>query len=441
MPRSLDARFVWLLSFLSAVLASCRTTDVAHTPAPAPVVAPPPQREVFGPAIGGVVVSASGEPIVGASVAALPALDARATSDVTDEFGRFLIELSTAGSHDLRVLADGFVAYEERKRLASYSGAHAAGERDVRIELRRLSRVAFRVLDDSTDRPIAGLDLRLLWKPVDGVQRYGGEIEHRGLSMLGGAFTCDVDPTTQCYSIRAAGYAPQQGAIDFDAPNSNVCTIRLRPAAPVRVRALLEGVPAVGVELVVLRTSYRAKSLETGRDEQWLTEDAGDPGPFGVSESGLPFSFRVATARTEENGVAILRGLRTGEHRFEFWGPNGARASLDPVGIVEAEARELGDVALTPGAVLRGRVSLADGSDPATLSLRASAWGRETSAPVAADGSFTLTGLCAGRVRLWFVREPGAPSVAWTRTIELAPGEDKSIEIGLPSNDADEQHR
>jgi len=99
--------------------------------------------------------------------------------------------------------------------------------------------------------------------------------------------------------------------------------------------------------------------------------------------------------------------------------------------------------AAPPTAILTGSVLGAQANAPlvgATVVVTDAAGAALTSSPTAADGSFTVTGVPAGRQKLTIATEGGSFDVV--TPIVLAPGETKSVRVALRrAGDADDKDK
>jgi protocatechuate 3,4-dioxygenase beta subunit len=387
-----------------------RLAGAAARKAGAMVITAKPARSVTGM----VREEKTGQPVAGATVTASMGQGVNVWAD-TDARGQYTITGMPPGRYRLYAGREGFVSGP-----ADYTTADpldlretVSGRKD--FALARLPRVTGRV-EDEERRPVEGALVMLGFKDTPPI--YAEELEDvdAGSVRTGadGSFTLmlpaageDANPFVKDGSVTALqpGYAAAQ--LDRKAAAGGPVTIRLTRGVELKGRVTaLDGAPLAGVAVFAAEDGTFAGTmmpmhmvLAHARGEGWATTDAAGR-----------FSLRV----------------RPAVHHLAFRKPGLAPKIVrghDPRGT------DTLDVALDPAAVVRGRVSRADGGGVPGVTVTAAQEmsSLSTSATTGPDGTFELGDLAPGLYQLTASHEE--LGIQQSRAVE-APAADVQIVLG-----------
>ncbi|MEZ5319495.1 MAG: carboxypeptidase-like regulatory domain-containing protein [Vicinamibacterales bacterium] len=357
---------VTVLWLAAAGASAARQVAVAPGRAPSQPLAQAPATTGTGAITGTVVDQTTGLEIGGALVTLLDRsvtgpLARRPASTLTDRRGRFaFVDLPASNAWTLGVAAAGYLDHPADPdvppgRLGLADGQWRA---DVRLEITPAGSIGGVVTDEAGD-PVVGAWVRLLTRvPVAGTSYLAGgpitRTDDRGAYFIGG-----LQPGTYYVVMPSV-----QAAVPGDADAAAIAGITPAIAAQRSSRGITTPIP---VEHAV-DADPRARLI------------LGDyPVPPGAPRTAYPITFHPGGS-TIESATAIALGA--GEQR------DGADLRLAPVPTVSISGRVDGPAEALAGLTLRllpeSLTALGPGSEAAT-------------ARVAADGTFVLLGVPAGR--------------------------------------------
>lgn len=367
-----------------------RAAAPGHLPATAAAIVPDERRVELtlprGASVRGVVVGPAAQPLAGARVGSMPAmevpmlgdmaaqigLDVLATATeggvVTDAEGRFELSGLEDGSHNVVAALPGYAPGVARKVQP--------GDDAVRIELQPALSIAARVVaaEDGTPLSTFTLELRasmfaLLERPVR-TETFAGTAD--GTAQLG-----DLPPGDFTLAASAEGRA--EATVSVHLPAEAALELRLSRAASVRGR--VQDANGVGIPGALVQRSRG-----------------------GVRDNPL-FAMLLSTAETvrcDDNGAFRLDGLSPGRLQLAasatgFAGGKSARldlaagATIDDVAIVLDHGGSIDGVLKT----VRG-----EAPDEFTVLVQSEATQKTTTVTVAPDGRFRATDLDPGRYQV-----------------------------------------
>jgi carboxypeptidase family protein len=362
---------------------------------------------------GGIVYAPDGKPCAGASI--FCNRDAIATSD---DHGAWRADVSRPVDFDL----DGGLETVPQRDPPFLLAAHKAGigfaEAEVdavsrRVDLHLRGGFSFRgtVIDNDDLRPVGGAELEARVRSIVERVRADGR----------GDFAFPGLPSgTLELSGRAPGH-DSNGAFPFNFERGRDVEITFRLSKAFRLRGQFAPWPAPAVASKSATVVAAPRSPHAGASAPVLTVAVGDDGSFDVS---LPVCPACHVELVAETGTLWQSDLDVNEERHDV---------------------DLGRIELTAMAALTGRVAVPDASVSSALEISAHASGLAALVrPVAADGSFRLLSLRAGRVYAnvslddgWIasLRDASGLSEAerYEAEVELAPGEMRDVGVITPA--------
>jgi len=290
-------------------------------------------------------------------------------------------------------------------------------ERDAR--LRKGAAVAGRVAD-AKGTPVAGARVTAT-----------AFAQNRGMDVSPPSLTAE-DGTYRIENLAAGPVLLKvhaEGCAQADYPANEWQALQQGPA-PEACTATVPDSGEVRKDLVIVRGGAVTGSV-SDRD--------GKPAPgLQVTVSSSKNSVGGGTGTTDAEGKFRLEGVAPGDGlKVSAWGPKSVHGTSDEFSLGESGSVEGIRVTVTPGATIAGRVSRADGGSMADGTLRLVQgvldtdqpwdwdWQRRsaTAQPMAADGTFRIDGLMAGKYTL-IAAAPGAAETL-SPGIEIAAGETK----------------
>ena len=315
---------------------------------------------------------------------------------------------------------DGYLDYPDSRKGAMTSEQLAAGaavERDAR--LRKGAAVAGRVAD-AKGTPVAGARV----VATSFAPQRGMDTSPPALTAEDGSFRIEnLPPGMTLLRVRAEGCA------QADYPNNEWEALQQGPA-PESCSVKIPEEGEARKDLVVVRGGSVSGAV-ADRD--------GKPVPgLQVTVSASKNSVGGGTGTTDAEGKFRLEGVAPGDGlKVSAFGPKSVHGTSDEFSLAEAASADGIRVTVTSGASLAGRLARADGGTLADANLRLVQgaidpdqpwnwdWQKRSagSHPVAADGSFRIDGLMAGKYTL-LGDAPGAAD-ATSAAVEVAAGEAK----------------
>ncbi|MBI4569689.1 MAG: carboxypeptidase regulatory-like domain-containing protein [Planctomycetes bacterium] len=339
-----------------------------------------------GLAVSGVVVNEAGEGIKRANVNVSPeefdaSEDYRYVEATADDDGRFTITGLAVGAYSVSANASGYV----QGHLAGV----AAGGPPIRITLARAGSISGMVLR-SDGSPVEEFDVtasswpsggRVFWPQSDGTSHYPE-----------GKFTVgDIDGGgTYEVVVRAQGYAPgRSGKIDVAKGQAvEGLVLRLTAGGTIVGRVVAPAGQPVGDAVV-------AAFAPGGAAEMWLRERGYVRRLGGRNEAvDLP----PGVARSEADGRFRIPLIEPGRATVHVEAEGYAPWSVSGVVVEEGRETDLGDVRLSAGRCIHGRVTDGDGKPKAGVLVSATTGMFEPGATAATgeDGGFEFAHLPPG---------------------------------------------
>jgi hypothetical protein len=429
-----------LLTF--AALASCVNRANAVDPrVPSPA---PDQLALAAPKIiRGVVVDTKDNPVAGASIEGRWGrfgVDRLAHVE-SDDAGRFELRVDYDVAYYLKVLAHGYVEYDEQ--LWDQCPPHFVGANDVRVVLHEPVLTTFAVLDASTSQPIKRFGVKVIRRVLrdwNGAMLEAEDFaEHAIVEHLDGRFTCEADPARHDVCFEASGYVSPQTPVAHESATSAVQVVRLAKGSKLRGRVLSKGAPVRGAIVSVWQRSLVRFAEKVGgsssefpfeEDDWYYTSD----GPVSPSE----WIDDAKEYRTNAEGRFEASNFAGGEMRVVIVSDTGARRVFDPLAIEVSSDLDLGDIALLDGCSLRGKLLVPPGTSPRDVGLgiwnfgrTTDTWHRNEHATADENGDFYFEFLTAGAQHLIVENKPGVLWSSGEHEYKLSPGEHGEIVIDL----------
>ncbi|MBK7877899.1 MAG: carboxypeptidase regulatory-like domain-containing protein [Planctomycetes bacterium] len=390
------------------------------------------------PSIAGLVVDEAGAPVAKVRVWGWPSRSGQGAGGTTRDDGSFVIHLPQDEPYALGIEnAQGFEPW----------GGHRApettfppGTLDVRIVLKRVDRVRFRVVDDATSEPVTTFALALEDVPEGGrswnrFERVPAPTEHAR-----GEVELPARAGKQEVGVLAPGYAPLQITVAPAAepsaaePSANgsagalpVQTLRLARGGALTGRIVLAGAPLASASLRLDRDTVQLDPTKPPSEDPWLDANLG----HDLGELAGRKQILAASA----DGAFRVDDLAPGTYRLTIDGAKAARRVVGGLRVVAGAPQDLGVIELAAEARVTGRVLVPAGSTPVGLDLRlvekgAMDFGREFEITTA-DGAFAFGGLPGGAYSLTL--GAGAPFVPAdvVREVVLAASGSAEVVIDL----------
>jgi hypothetical protein len=362
-------------------------------------------------------------------------------SEKTGPDGAFVVDGLTPGAHLLDLAGGGWA-------LAGDPPQVDAGDAGVSLVALRPGRIAGRIVDSASGRPVDRFTVRSSpdWTRGGGVFDMGFE--------LGGVEYHDPDGRFVLEGIR-----PGNHVITAKAP------ARVEERMPVTVTSGATTEVTIPLELagiVVGRVLDTAGNPVEGATVTWerIRKDGEPPEEQVVQDIGFAFAvsmdggggagiqirgFGDGPARTDAEGRFRLDGIADGEVRLRVRHDAFRERVEEPVRARKGEETDAGTLVLERGATVRGTVSRAGSQRLMWTSIRLTpaAGGQQRSAQAGAGGAYEVGGLDAGeyRVEVEYMLEPTGPPTDHefvqpktydAGTVRLATDELLPFDIAIP---------
>jgi len=340
----------------------------------------------------GAVTTEDGDPIVDAEVAYAPQGGAPLVTR-TGEDGEYRLEDVPAGaSAYFRVRADGYVPFPDPTAPAQGTGESVREGAEIRrdIVLSAGMRVTVTVLAEEGDRPVEGakVELRMAQMWGGGGQPWRATTGDDGVAEYPG-----IVPGMYLVVITAPGFVQ-----------------RSMPPRPQNVMQSAQAMPeewrlTVSEDLVV---TYH---LATGNSVSGVVRGPGGE-PFAGARVFVTGAQSLTPVFSDEEGkftVDAVPAARRATARASA--PEYTTSASEPFAVPDGEPVKDIEIELTPGGTIRGRLRSSEGLPLEGAYVRyvrgqlnaRNPWGfrqfdRQPKFPVAADGSFEITGVTAGAV-------------------------------------------
>ena len=332
------------------------------------------------PVIAGIVVDEAGNPVRDAWVVGAPHKGGRLVRQAVRADGSFEILLVEPRPYSLQAVHPESVDHPD----GTNQGPYAAGARDVRLVLESREFRDVLVRDAVTRAPVERFRLEEFAlgriEPVPGFSelRRAHALDYSYRMRDGeydeyaqGRATTRVTTTERGFAVTAEGYQPWFGRTSL-ADSSSPLVVELERTRTLTGRAWRAAEPEAGVRVVLTTTEV---------DE-----------PFAVPIPAL----------SQRDGTFELAGVADGAHRLELFTEDGGFLTRDL--LVDGD-RDLGDLSLEAGAIVRGVVTVPEGRDPTELTMELRREGEAAlsatrTTRVDAEGRFEYPPVEPGRYRL-----------------------------------------
>lgn len=378
------------------------------------------------PSISGVVLDESGAPVRGAVLTAR-CLQSVSPPAKSAEDGSFVLWLGAFVPHWIETPpTPEFDAYGQSKGDTTLIEPNTKG---VRVVLHRADQVLFRVVDSATRAPIESFALRI---QREGPSKVGLRDDGPIVARPGGELRTAARPGVSSVHVAAPGYARSESTVTLDAGSNDTQTIALVAAATIRGRATKEGAPVAGITVDVQREAFGAD----GR----VVDSPRFP-PKDVTYDVPVFSSAFPRQTTQADGQFEFTGLVAGTYALTLTDAERAETLVRSVQVAQGRVLDVGDVALVPGAIVRGRLVAPSDESPVGFRVQLSSGSPGDAANAfvfrslrvdAAGGTFEFRGLTAGTYTIDWSR-PDAPDdqTKFTRPgglrFTLAPSETREV--------------
>jgi len=370
----------------------------------APVAAAAPDEVALGY---GRVVDEQGAPISGASLVGWPSTSGELAHGMTEMDGTFTVSLPQDQPYSLECKRDGFEPFGVGERNRTY----APGTKDIRVVMRTAARTRFLVLDARNEAPLERFGITISRElftqpPLAGLSTYrGGEVEL--------AAAAGLDQVV----VHAPGFQVNVGRVTHDTPNEAVQTIRLKPASSVRGRVLRDGGPVAGALVV----------LEQGRPEMRLVDGL----PTVVAGSFHPIEHQRKDARCDGEGRFVCEGVADGMCRVIAEDGRGSICVSPVAELTEGKDHDFGDLNLSPGGVVIGRVILPPRRALAGVEIALDGPIGGGRVRTDATGAFRFDGVRPGKHHVEALERPGQHMASERVRFEIAEGATHELELDL----------
>jgi len=359
------------------------------------------------PTISGVIMDPTGHPVAAAQIRGRPAemgSDGHAQTTSHSD-GRFQLALTTDEPYDLKVECDGFRRWGNELMREN---VHAPGTEDLRIVLERLPQHTFLVLDDVSGEPVDEFGVRVF-------KDNGAKAQQPIFTSVGGWPRIESHPGGRAdiwtevgrdqVLIYAAGYLPSRGEVEPLDQNLNAQVVRLHRGASIQGRVVDGMSHLTGIRI----------QLEYGGDRLGV----------GFRSSNVKTLFT-----TSDNGGRFgFSGLEEGDFRLTLEAPTGAPTLLEFKGLDLPEHRDLGDLQLSQGGRIMGRLSMPDGVSPEGLEVFLDGWQKNRLALADSAGRFHFEDIAAGAHFLELAGRPGELASGDALHFQLEPAESKHLDL------------
>jgi hypothetical protein len=369
-----------------------------------------------GPTLAGVVVDERGAALEGIRIWGWPNRSGKGAGARSKQDGSFSIGLPQTDPYTLEVENQGFESWGGHGSDKVYT----PGTNGIRIELHRLARTKFLVVDAESGSPIERYAIGAAEVRPEDQGGSGMDARLETKDHAGGVSELDAEPGKQAVFVEAKGYVRLQAAVQPDATGAQ--TLKLAHGVSISGRVTHAGKAVAHPALRLQRAFYKTdpSQPDASEDDAWFADGYGyDLSAFLGAERRLD---------GEVDGSFRIGDLASGTWRLEVWGGVAAPHIFKELKLVAQKPMDLGEIALVEGASVRGRVILAAGQSPVGREIRVDDWNHKQTI-TKADGSFLFEGLGAGKHSLTLEHEQGQGGEV--REFELAAGETKEIVLDL----------
>jgi len=295
--------------------------------------------------IRGVLVDEAGQPVYGVHLRAESAPPREYFSATSRADGTFELTVNQDVLHTLSVR--GSPRFEDWGGPAYPAAQVSPGAPELRIALRRRPEILFLVLDDRTSAPIERFGHFLRAKLPPGSSMSISDSAFDEADHPRGELRLPASDAAQEILVCATGYAAQTFDVREDAPGSARQTLRLRPESAVAGRVSLQGAPLAGALAYLCRESLDLDGKPTAEIEfsgQDIRHDVSD------------MVGRMRGVTTDSAGGFHFGGLDSGTYRVLLKGSSTSERWLRGVHVAAGSVTDLGEIRLTVGARIDGRL-------------------------------------------------------------------------------------
>jgi protocatechuate 3,4-dioxygenase beta subunit len=392
-----------------------------------------------GPTLQGRVVDEQRSPVAGAKLRGLPRSSGQGAGGTSAEDGSFTVHLPQDEAYTLSVEHPDYEPYALRSRDHYYE----PGTEGIEIVLAAAAKTIFRVLDADTGSPVERFGLRVLRDNGSRSEIHTGTrlgAPPRADDHPGGEVELAARPGIDKFVLNAPGYLALAGDVEHESPGEAIQVLRIDRGASLRGRAFLDGAP-LSHALVEISQGMFARQRSDG-PSLVSNADAGDlerlrKEALARMREELPseptwqsFGEKQKTTSSDD-GSFSFQTLERGHYRVELRSKSGASLVLAPVVLANQETKDLGDLALTPGATILGRVLVPSGRAPSGLTVYLDESHDRVTQTTDAAGEFRFAGLSEGPHRLVVDEVAGLLVASEPLSVTLGAGETREIMIDL----------
>jgi len=327
-------------------------------------------------------------------------------SATTDIDGGFLIDNVTVGNYSLKTtLEQGAGSPNPRKYTKTINNVPVPSD-DVVVQLGGYGSIAGWVIDADSNESIN--DFEVTAGTGDGWRNTcGGSFRGLGSEFEEGFFLLDkLTPGRYILQVHAKGYG-----------NKTVSNIVVK-----------EGEETEEIEVLL------GKDHEiTGRV---ISKDMEIPIPKVEiklrAKSGGNRSGEI-TAATNAEGAFTLSSVSSGKYRLQISHPDFASKSIDKINVKEESLIDLGDIILSTGAVIEGRV-IDSSSGGAAAYIYISQPGEHKNARTDKDGYYKISGIAPGKVNVHcnVYSSETKTSSSLTKSLKVKDGQSVTVDFEFP---------
>ncbi len=386
------------------------------------------------PTLRGRVLDEQGEPVADARLWGWPRSHGSGAGATSGVDGVFTVHLPQDEPYTLGVEHDGYEPFALDSRKTYYE----PNTEDIEIVLERATTTLFRVIDAERGEPVERFGLEIL-------RNNGSRAKPHVFTSLGappraadhprGEVELDARPGIDAFVLHAPGYRPLQGEIEHESDSDHVQILRVDHGASLRGRALLDGAPLARATVKLSRGSLEKfrttgpvdvshlSAEERARVTERLSRAQVEPLPERTWRS----SGDKWDTSSAEGGTFAFEGLDPGTYRLELRSAGGACCVLVPVPLVPREKKDVGDLVLTPGATILGRVLVPPARSAGGLTVYLDEPRQNVTQTTDASGGFRFTGLSEGEHFLLLDEVPGSTVASEPMSVTLAAGETREV--------------
>lgn len=358
--------------------------DVALVAVAAPETAAAPPPPAGAGAVSGRVVDEAGAPVAGAAVAVA---DREA---VTDGEGRFLVAGLPPGGHAVRYAAPGFAPAFAGPVVVRDGAVADAGE----LVLPRTGLTVSGGVTDVEDVPVAGARVTAWFSLPDGPgYSVATTTDREGRYVLSGP---SVERARVGLQVAATGYRIERDELELDGPDE--CWFTLVRTARVIGRLRFPGPPPGRIDVFASR-----------------------------ADGGWPRQIRIDFS--PEAGTFELTGLDPGGWRIRLGAPGLAATPAREVAAEDGETADLGELVVTPGGAVAGRVT--DGEGRPLAGVRVRDEDGTADATTDGEGRYRLPHVTPGPATIEFRFPPGTPADE-AAAVTVTEGGTATLDVRLP---------